>query len=143
MPKKHAPSWYYEQSSVIPFRRNHRGIEVLLITSRGRRQWIFPKGVIEPGLSARASAKKEAHEEAGIEGSVLPRPVGEYQYDKWNGSCRVQVFAMQVSRMHRSWEEEDRRRKWVSPDKAANLIEKKELRNMLKRFMNHLDDYLL
>jgi len=142
MAKKRTPRWFYEQSSVIPFRRTHRGIEILLITSRGKKQWIFPKGVIEPGLSARASAKKEAHEEAGIEGKVLPFLVGEYQYDKWNGSCRVKVFPMQVSRMHSSWEEEDRRRKWVSPNRAAGLLEKKELRKILKRFIDHLDDYL-
>lgn len=141
MPKKSAPAWYYEQSAVIPFRRKHRGIEILLITSRGKKRWIFPKGVIEPGLTARRSALKEAREEAGIEGRVLHKPVGEYHYEKWNGSIRVQVFAMEVTRTLEHWEEEDEReRKWLRADRAADRLERKELRSMLARFLRHLDD---
>jgi phosphohistidine phosphatase len=143
MAKSSAPSWFYEQSSVIPFRRGHRGIEILLITSRGRRRWIFPKGVIDPGLSARASARKEAREEGGIEGRVLQQPVGEYSYEKWNGSCRVQVFALLVENLQDHWDEEHfRKRKWVSAEKAADMLDQKDLRMMLKRFLRDLDTFL-
>jgi phosphohistidine phosphatase len=141
MPKKSAPSWFYEQSAVIPFRRKHHGVEILLITSRGKKRWIFPKGVIDPGLTARGSALKEAREEAGIEGKILENPVGEYHYEKWNGSIRVQVFAMEVTRTLEHWEEEDEReRKWLHAGRAADRLDRKELRSMLRRFLRHLDD---
>jgi phosphohistidine phosphatase len=141
MSKKSAPEWFYEQSAVIPFRRRHRGIEILLITSRAKKRWIFPKGVIEPGITARRSALKEAREEAGIEGRLLETPVGEYRYEKWNGSIRVQVFAMEVTRTLEHWEEEDEReRKWLRADRAADRLDRRELRSMLARFLRHLDD---
>lgn len=130
------PSWIYEQSSVIPWRRHHGGIEVLLITTAKNRRWIFPKGVIDPGLSARASARKEALEEAGVEGIVGKEKLGEYTYEKWKGICRVQVFAMHVTETYASWEEEDRRRRrWVPLREAHGLLDRKDLRRMLKRFV--------
>jgi len=143
MAKRSAPDWYYEQSSVIPFRRGQRGVEILLITSRGKKRWIFPKGVIDPGLSARASARKEAREEGGIEGRVLQEPIGEYSYEKWNGTCRVQVFALLVRSLQDDWDEKDfRRRKWVSADKAMDMLDRKDLRVMLKRFLRNLDAFI-
>jgi len=58
------PSYYYRQSSVIPYRFKHQRIEILLITSSSNKHWVVPKGIHEPGMSARSSAAKEALEEA-------------------------------------------------------------------------------
>ena len=137
------PSWFFEQSSVIPWRRHHRGVEILLITTPKKRRWIFPKGVIDPGLTARTAARKEALEEAGIDGIVSENRVGEYTYEKWKGICRVQVFAMQVTEMHPTWEEDQfRRRRWVSLQEARELLDHRELRRLLRRFEDRLDDFL-
>ena len=65
------PAYYYRQSAVIPFRSSEQGIELLLISSSNRRHWLIPKGIHEPGMSAQASALKEAVEESGISGQAL------------------------------------------------------------------------
>ena len=86
------PKWFYDQSGVIPYRVENGQIQLMVITSRGRKRWIIPKGVIEKDLSPAESAVKEAFEEAGIRGRVSEIPLGEYQYQKWGGTCTVQVF---------------------------------------------------
>jgi len=127
------PDYYYRQSAVVPFRHGRSGLEVLLITSRKRRRWIVPKGVVEPYLSAADSAAKEAYEEAGIKGRVLAVPLGSYEYEKWGGTCRVEVFAMAVDQELGSWPEAFRDRAWVSPFKAAGLVREPELKGMIER----------
>ena len=52
------------QASVIPFQRRNGQIEFCLITTR-KRNWIFPKGIIDPGETMEQTAAKEALEEAG------------------------------------------------------------------------------
>lgn len=74
------PDHFYSQSGVIPYRRNGSTLEVLLISSRARRRWLVPKGIIELGMRADESAVKEAFEEAGVGGILDGRPVGKYEY---------------------------------------------------------------
>lgn len=129
------PAHFFEQSAVIPWRRKNRGVEVLLITTARRKRWIIPKGVIEPGMGARASARKEALEEAGIDGVVADERIGEYVYRKWNGLCRVQVFSMRVTEIHEHWDEEKvRRRRWVPMKLARELVDTRDLKILLQRF---------
>lgn len=129
------PVWFFEQSAVIPWRRHHRGIEVLLITSAQKKRWIIPKGVIESGMGARASAGKEALEEAGVEGIISDERIGVYVYKKWNGNCRVQVFSMQVTEILEHWDEENvRKRQWVGIQQAHELVDTRDLKILLRRF---------
>jgi 8-oxo-dGTP pyrophosphatase MutT (NUDIX family) len=137
------PTHFFEQSAVIPWRRHHRGIEVMLITSARRKRWIVPKGVIEPGMGARASARKEAVEEAGIDGIISDERIGEYFYRKWNGDCRVQVFAMQVTSVFEHWDEEHmRKRRWVELRRAFSLVDTPELKSVLQRFERHIQSII-
>ncbi len=132
---KPSSSPYFEQSAVIPWRKHHRGIEVLLVTSARKKNWIIPKGLIEPGMGARASARKEAMEEAGVDGIVSAERIGEYFYRKWQGDCRVQVFSMQVTVVQDHWDEEStRKRRWVDIRQALDLVESRDLRILLQRF---------
>ena len=125
----------YPQSAVIPFQVKNNRIKILLITSLKTKQWIFPKGIIEKHLTPQESALHEAAEEAGVEGEVLNINLGEYSYLKWGGICEVEVYPLHVTRILKDWPEADmRRRKWVSIDKATNLIKKKEILNLLKKF---------
>jgi len=125
----------YPQSAVIPFQIKKNRIKILLITSAKSKQWIFPKGVIEEHLTPRQSALQEATEEAGVKGEVLNIKLGEYSYIKWGGTCGVIVFPMHVTKVLDDWPEADlRKRKWVSIEKAANLINKKELQKLLRQF---------
>ena len=67
------PDWIYRQSAALPYRQGNKGLEVLLISTRKGGRWIVPKGIVEPGLTPRDSARKEAAEEAGIEGQMDER----------------------------------------------------------------------
>lgn len=121
-----------EQSAVIPYRVTPDGIKILLITSSRRRRWIVPKGVIEVGLTAAASAAKEAYEEAGIRGEVSRAPIGRYEYPKWGGTCVVSVFLLDVQTILEAWPEASiRQRRWLPVDAAASAVEEPELRAMI------------
>ena len=124
----------YPQSAVIPWRRRGRALEVLLITSRRGRRWIVPKGLVEPDLSARHSAAKEALEEAGVEGRVGKRCLGTYEYEKWGGVCRVRVYPLQVLKQLRTWQEDFRKRRWFTPRDAVQRLDEEALGEVVEGF---------
>jgi phosphohistidine phosphatase len=128
-----------QQACAVPLRRVADGLEVCLITSMGRRRWIFPKGVVDPGDTHAITALKEAREEAGIEGLLLEPALGEYGDYKWNVPLTVTVFAMSVERESDTWLEAGlRRRRWAALEEADALLTDQALREMLalaaKRF---------
>ena len=117
---------------MIPYRRLGESVEVLLITSRRGRRWIFPKGVVERGESGATSAEREAFEEAGVRGSVDPSRLGSYRYEKWGGTCTVDVFPLLVEEVLDVWPESgSRRRQWFAIPDAVEALGRKELRAML------------
>jgi 8-oxo-dGTP pyrophosphatase MutT (NUDIX family) len=108
------PSWIYTQSAILPYRMRGGDLEVLIITSRKGSRWVLPKGIVEPGMTAAASAAKEAMEEAGVEGRIVAQSLGNYRYRKWGGTCEVEVFPMEVTTQRKKWPESTfRRREWV------------------------------
>jgi phosphohistidine phosphatase len=125
------PDAYYRQSAAIPFRQTPAGIEVLMITTRKKRRWIVPKGVVEPDLSPADSAAKEAGEEAGVRGRVLPDPLGSYEYEKWGDICVVEVYALAVEQELDRWPEAFRDREWVALNEAARRVREPALKRML------------
>lgn len=126
------PDWFFQQSAVIPYRFQENRLEVLLITTRKGR-WIIPKGVVDPGNTPLESAANEAWEEAGVEGAISGEIFGHYAYEKWGGTCEVDVYLMQVQTVHASWPEQDfRDREWLSPDAAADRVREPELQAMLR-----------
>ena len=127
------PPWFYNQSAAIPLRFRDGAADVLLVTSRSGKRWVIPKGIIEPDLSAAASAAKEAWEEAGVRGSVRPGSVGAYRYQKWGGTCTVEVFVLDVERLEDAWPEQAlRRRCWFGIDRAAGLVREEDLAKMIR-----------
>ncbi len=127
------PEWYYTQSAVIPFQKSEDGVQIMLITSRRKKRWIIPKGVIEPEMSPAESAAKEAFEEAGIRGRVFSEPIGEYQYQKWGGTCTVKVFSFEISEILDEWEESEfRERKFMSVKEACDAVNEQELKQIIK-----------
>ncbi|MCK4708198.1 MAG: histidine phosphatase family protein, partial [Gammaproteobacteria bacterium] len=131
--RRDRPAYYYNQSSVIPYRLRDGVCEVLIVRSSQKKHWVVPKGIHEPGLTSQQSAAKEAFEEGGVEGSVEAKALGSYSYQKWGANCIVAVYAMEVSRIieESEWEERHRTRQWVSPQQAANLVRQSELGPMI------------
>src|SRR5271169_3518963 len=66
-----------QQVAAVCYRMRKRGIEFLLVQSRGGR-WIFPKGGVESGLTPAQSAALEAFEEAGVHGRMEEIPFARY-----------------------------------------------------------------
>ncbi len=127
----------YRQSSVIPFRIADRGLEIMMITSIRRKRWILPKGIVEPDMTPADSAAKEALEEAGVAGKVSQKCLGRYHYEKWGGVCRCDVFAMQVTQVHKDWlESSEREREWVPYKVALKRIRHKKLRAIVEQFVS-------
>jgi len=128
------PEWYYRQSGVIPFRRGSDGPEVLLITSRTRKRWILPKGVVEPELTPAVSAVNEAFEEAGVRGRLTEPSLGSFTYAKWDGICTVEVFAMAVDEVLDEWPERaERSRRWLPLADAAGLADDPGAGELIRR----------
>lgn len=128
------PQWYYRQSGVIPYRHGSDGPEVLLITSRSRKRWILPKGIVDPGLSAIDSAANEAFEEAGVKGRVAEPSLGSFTYAKWDGVCTVEVFAMAVEEELDDWPERaERTRRWMPLAEAAGLADDPAAGDLIRR----------
>ncbi len=135
------PAYYYRQASVIPYRLVNLQPQILLIRSRKAKHWAVPKGIIEPGLSPQQSAVQEALEEAGIEGVIEAQQIGAYEYTKWGGTCRVQVYPMRVTRVlsDTEWHKNRREITWMPPDTAAKNIKRRELKKMIRQFFNKID----
>jgi len=134
------PSWFYNQSGVIPFRIRDKVVEILLVTSRKGKRWVIPKGVIENNLKPNESAIKEAIEEAGIKGKIYKESVGTYTYKKWGGVCTVIVYPMLVEKLLNEWEEDFRKRKWFDIENATSKIEEKKLANIINRLTEFVDN---
>lgn len=128
------PEHWYRQSSVIPFRINNDHLEFLVISSRKKRKWIFPKGIIEIGVSPGKSAEREALEEAGIKGELLPKSYGTYKVKKWGGMCKIKVYALKVKTILEEWEENFREREWINADKIHEYISNKDLLDIVSYF---------
>ena len=123
---------FIQQSAVIPYRILDGEIEIMVITSSTGKRWVIPKGLVEPDMTPQDSAAKEAWEEAGLIGNVLPTLLGTYEYQKWGRICRVEVFLLQVEIVLESWPEaKKRKREWVSLAKAVKRVEEAELKRIL------------
>ncbi|HEX6415057.1 MAG TPA: NUDIX domain-containing protein [Burkholderiales bacterium] len=60
-------------AGAVVFRRSDRGIRILLL--RAYKNWDFPKGLVGPGESELAAARREVEEETGL--ADLDYPFGE------------------------------------------------------------------
>jgi phosphohistidine phosphatase len=127
------PSYYYTQSSVIPYRLQNNHLEILITRSSQNKHWVVPKGIADPGHSLQESAAKEAREEAGVEGKVADDAIGSYQYEKWGATCTVTVYPMQVTRQlsDEEWQEQHRGRQWLPVREAAATVRQKELGELI------------
>lgn len=131
---KTKPEYWYKQSAVIPFRFEKGIFQILIISTRKRKNWIIPKGIIEIGLSGKKSAEKEAFEEAGVQGKLLSNKVGKYSYKKWGDICNVDVYALEVELILDKWEEDSRNRKWIEIRDIEKYMSNFDLINIIKKF---------
>jgi 8-oxo-dGTP pyrophosphatase MutT (NUDIX family) len=135
------------QYAALPYRlRGASRTEVMLVTSRGTRRWIIPKGWPQKGKAPHNSAAREAFEEAGVVGAVGKRAVGSFPYQKRlkNGGvtvCEVHVFPLRVSRQSKEWPEKEQREvKWLSAKEAAETVKEPMLGEIIRRLAHKTVD---
>jgi predicted NUDIX family NTP pyrophosphohydrolase len=127
-----------KQYGALPFRKRNAGIEVLLITTRKRKRWSVPKGWPIKAHRAQDTASVEAFEEAGVSGTVAAKEVGRFSSRKMkrgrNVKCDIRLFPMHVSAVRSRWpEKQQRKRIWLSPSKAALLVQQPGLKKAIKK----------
>ena len=127
------------QVAALCLRGSGDDIRVLMITSRGTGRWIIPKGWPIDGISSYEAAQTEAWEEAGVKkGDVDPVPIGSYVYDKILDSgtpapVEAQVYVIHVKKLDDDYPEvKERKRKWMRPDRAADLVAEPGLKAILR-----------
>ncbi|MGR3759935.1 NUDIX hydrolase [Roseobacteraceae bacterium NS-SX3] len=128
------------QVAALCCRETDGGKEVLMITSRGTGRWILPKGWPVKGMDGPQSALQEAWEEAGVAAAeVSSEPIGRYEYVKLqdNGTSEpveTLVYKARVSELAADYPESaERRRQWMRPAEAADLVREPELQELLRR----------
>jgi 8-oxo-dGTP pyrophosphatase MutT (NUDIX family) len=128
------------QTGAFPWRLSAKnGIEVLLVTGRRSGRWIIPKGWPIPGKSLAEAAAQEAFEEAGVKGTVDPKPLGTFRHVKQEcliGDLEVDIIvhALWVDRQLPTWPElGQRKRKWFSVKEAARRVDSPELSKLIRR----------
>lgn len=132
----------FTQSGVIPYRITKNGMEILLITSIGKKNWIIPKGYVEYNLTPFESAKKEAYEEAGILGSNETIELGSFKLKKPVGVCTLKIYSMEVHEVLDDYPEMSmRKRKWFTPEEAIEKISIPEIVGMIKELSSKLKVY--
>ena len=128
------------QVAALCYREDGPRKKVLLITSRDTGRWIVPKGWPIDGLDAPDAALQEAWEEAGVKKAVIDRkPIGSFDYDKRLDTgvpvpVEAHVFAVEVEKLKDDYPEADERsRKWVAPEKAAEMVDEPGLQALLRQ----------
>jgi len=129
----------FNQSGVIPYRKNEGGLEILLITSINKQKWIIPKGYVEFNLSPFESAKKEAFEEAGIIGSNETIELGTIAIKKDLGVTHMKIFSMEVIKILEDYPEKElRKRKWFNTEEASLKVTIAEIPAMIASLQNKI-----
>jgi 8-oxo-dGTP pyrophosphatase MutT (NUDIX family) len=119
-------------------------LEMLLVTSRDTGRWVIPKGWPMAGKLSHEVAAREAFEEAGVRGTVETAALGAFSYAKMlkdglKVGCRVQVFALEVTDLAKSFKERGvRTLEWVSCDEAARRVNEPELRDLILVFQQRM-----
>ncbi len=129
----------HRQVAALPLRRGKSGaVEILLVTSRDTGRWIIPKGWPSKRVKDHKAAAREARQEAGVKGKIVPRAFGSYSYVKpelGDGALiDVTVFILSVRKQSKRWPEKtERRRAWFEVLDAAGRIAEPELSSLIRR----------
>jgi 8-oxo-dGTP pyrophosphatase MutT (NUDIX family) len=128
------------QFAALCYRVQNGRVEVLLITSRRSKRWIVPKGWPIDEMTPAQSAAREAWEEAGVIGKPVDICLGLFSYrkvmeDAETLPCVAMVYPVKVKKLAKDYPEAgERKRRWVSRKKAAQMVSEPELSRILRDF---------
>lgn len=116
------------QVAAVCYRVGRKGVEFLLVQTRGSGRWTFPKGGAEPGLTHAHSAALEAFEEAGVHGRMEEASFAHYvrRRESCKKDSNTQVETTNAHLCEVLWlgtpEESGRNPSWFSPEKAKRRL---------------------
>jgi 8-oxo-dGTP pyrophosphatase MutT (NUDIX family) len=112
-------------AAAVCYRRDENGIEFLLVRTKGGKHWTFPKGHIKVKQAEAPwqAARREAGEEAGVDGDIDHEPFARYAYIKGKNSREemVAAFLMRVT-SEREPDEPQRTPRWFPPEAAVQKL---------------------
>ncbi len=112
--------------------------EICLVTSRTSHRWILPKGWPMDRMTPAQAAATEAFEEAGLRGRMFETCIGIYDTRKHHDPIRpflAMVFPMRIQTVLPKWpERKQRRRKFFTPERAAEKVDEPGLQAILLTF---------
>jgi 8-oxo-dGTP pyrophosphatase MutT (NUDIX family) len=114
--------------AAVCYRLDRNGLEFLLVQTRGRGRWTFPKGSIEPGLTHAQSAALEAFEEAGVHGRMEESSFARYVHGgRGRKNSEAPAVFVNAHLCEVTWlgrpEESGRNPRWFSPEKARRRLQ--------------------
>ncbi|XP_074564556.1 nudix hydrolase 12, mitochondrial-like [Curcuma longa] len=122
-------------------------LEVLMISSPGRHDFVFPKGGWEKDETASEAACREALEEAGVRGILQEIELGQWVFRSKSsqvscsqeGGCKGYMFALKVTEELDYWPEQQvHGRKWVTVADAYKLCRYDWMREALDLLLQRL-----
>jgi len=132
------------QIAALPVRLNADGaMDVYLVTSRGSGRWIIPKGNPIRGHAPQDVAAREAREEAGLVGPVLPRCLGSFAFQRVRGimgeTCLIDVYPMHVDRQLKNFpEKRERTVRLCNLSTAMAIVSSPELAELIESYAAEL-----
>ena len=125
------------QAGGVVFRVHEASRLVLLVRAKRNPQaWIFPKGHIEEGETAREAALRETREEAGVDGRVIDH-LAPMQFESGRGTVEVEYYLLEWTRDVPASEERERR--WCSVEEASGLLEFDGAKELLAKAVRKWD----
>ncbi len=132
------------QVAAICYRVNGPSVEFLLVnTSSGK--WTFPKGRLNPSLTASENASREAWEEAGAKGRIDGKHFGFYLdakrtlgHDSRTRELRIAAYLFEVHSTVTP-EENGRNPSWFPPQEAKKQLADGRSPRYSKRIINIID----
>ncbi len=129
------------QFAALPYKLDEDtgNAKICMITSRGTKRWILPKGWPMHKITPAEAAAIEAWEEAGLKGIAFDHCLGVYLYSKPIPKKQVQilvlVYPVLVTKTKKDWpERSSRTRKWFDIETAAGLVAEEDLRSIIRTF---------
>lgn len=121
---------------VFRFTKDHKDIEVLLIQD-SKERWTIPKGHIEPGETAKMTARREIEEETGLKNLSVLAWLGKihFKYRRLDKLVLMttQIYLVQALDYHEvpAGEKWMKGIKWFTFSEALNVIEYADIEKLM------------